>query len=238
MARNDGVQAGVAGTMKSPKVSTTSLAANSNETDPDATGKGIVQPSRRLVASSQEESLANDSFREQMIALLPRLSAFALSLTSNADLRDDLVQETCARALRHQDQWQAGTRLDRWMFRIALNQWLDWKRSAKRRGATVHVEEDNYPSNSDGRVVTENRLALAEVLRGLDQLRSEQRALIAMVCVDGLTYQEASEILGVPVGTVMSRVARARLALHDAMHRVQLSGAKTKTETRRGRGVR
>src|SRR5262249_59503637 len=82
----------------------------------------------RLVSDWSSDVCSSDL----MIALLPRLSAFALSLTGNADLRDDLVQETCARALRHQDQWQAGTRLDRWMCRIALNQWFDWQRSAKR----------------------------------------------------------------------------------------------------------
>jgi RNA polymerase sigma-70 factor (ECF subfamily) len=78
----------------------------------------------------------------------------------------------------------------------------------------------------------------ATVEAGLDQLRPKERTLIAMVCVDGLTYQEASEILGVPVGTVMSRLARARLALHDAINRAQLYKAKTKMETHRGRRVR
>jgi RNA polymerase sigma-70 factor (ECF subfamily) len=122
------------------------------------------------------------------------------------------------------------------MCRIALNQWFDWQRSAKRRGISVHVEEDKFPSDSDGRAITENRLALAEVLRGLDQIRPKERALIAMVCVDGLTYQEAAEILGVPVGTIMSRLARARLSLHDAINRVRKANATM--ETRRGRTVR
>jgi len=77
----------------------------------------IVEASWRFVARSQQECLANDCFREQMIAFLPRFAAFGLSLTGNADFGGDLVQETCARALRHQAQWGAGTRLDGWMFR-------------------------------------------------------------------------------------------------------------------------
>jgi len=86
----------------------------------------------------------------------------------------------------------------------------------------AEVSDEMLMAYADGALdaADENRLALAEVLRGLDQLRPKERALIAMVCVDGLTYQDASEILGVPVGTVMSRLARARLALHNAIHRV------------------
>ena len=83
------------------------------------------------------------------------------------------------------------------------------------------------------RAFTENRLALAEVLRGLDQLSPEHRVLIGLVCVDGMTYKQAAEILEVPLGTVMSRLARARLALHDAIHRTLVP-----RDTRRGRPFR
>jgi RNA polymerase sigma-70 factor (ECF subfamily) len=82
-------------------------------------------------------------------------------------------------------------------------------------------------------VITESRLALAEVLRGLDQLSPEHRVLIGLVCVDGMTYKQASEILELPVGTVMSRLARARLALHDAINQTLRSRG-----TRRGRPFR
>ena len=132
-----------------------------------------------------------------MIAFLPRLDrGLRYSLTGNADQRDDLVQETCARALAHRDQWQPGTRLDSWMFRIAQNLWFDRKRAEKIRGEPVDIEAVDNLSDSDGRAVMESRLALAEVLRGLDQLSPEHRVLIALVCVDGLTYQEASEVSG------------------------------------------
>jgi RNA polymerase sigma-70 factor (ECF subfamily) len=168
-----------------------------------------------------------------MIAFIPRLSAFALSLTGNADQRDDLVQETCARALAHRNQWQPGSRLDSWMYRIAQNLWLDRKRADRYRGEPIDIDTVGDLADSDGRRVTEGRLVLAEVLRGLAQLSPEHRVLIGLVCVDGMTYKEASEVLDLPVGTVMSRLARARVALHDAMNQKLVL-----RETRRGRPFR
>jgi len=194
---------------------------------------GIAQTVARCVAGPDDGSISDDTFREQMIAFLPRLSGFALSLTGNADQRDDLVQETCARALLHKDQWQPGTRLDSWMFRIAQNLWLDLKRADKYRGDPIDIESVSDTINCDGQALVENRLALAEVLRGLDRLAPEHRILIGLVCVDGMTYKQASEVLELPVGTVMSRLARARLALHEA-----IKGTLTSKEMRRGRPFR
>jgi RNA polymerase sigma-70 factor (ECF subfamily) len=153
-----------------------------------------------------------------MIAFLPRLSRFAYSLTGNPDQRDDLVQETCVRALERKNQWEPGTRLDSWMFRIAQNIWLDRKRAEKSRGTSVDFDSIDSLAGCDGRAVVEAQLDLAEVLRGLDQLTPHHRVLIALVCVEGLTYHEAASVLHIPVGTVMSRLSRARLALHDAIH--------------------
>ena len=195
--------------------------------------EGIVQFAVRCVSEPQDGSMDDDSFREQMIAFLPRLSAFALSLTGNADQRDDLVQETCSRALARRDQWQPGTRLDSWMFRIAQNLWLDRKRAERYRGELVDIDMVSDLTDSDGRRITESRLALAEVLSGLDHLSPEHRVLIGLVCVDGMTYRQAAEVLELPLGTVMSRLARARLALHDAVNRTLVL-----RETRRGRPFR
>jgi RNA polymerase sigma-70 factor (ECF subfamily) len=165
-----------------------------------------------------------------MIAFLPRLAGFAYALTGSIDQRDDLVQETCARALAYRDRWQPGTRLDSWMFRIAQNLWFDRKRAMKFRGEPADLDAVDNLVGSDGRAVTESRLALADVLKALDQLSPKHRALIALVCVDGLTYREAAEVLNLPVGTVMSRLARARLALHDAIYRASAKPTK-KLET-------
>jgi RNA polymerase sigma-70 factor (ECF subfamily) len=179
-----------------------------------------------------------DSFREQMIAFLPRLSRFAYALTGNADQRDDLVQETCLRALANRNQWQPGTRLESWMFRIAQNLWIDGMRAQRSRGERVDIEAIDAALHADGFHEAETRLALAEVVRGLARLPPEHRVVIALVCVDSLTYQEAAEVLHLPVGTVMSRLARARIALHDAINRIPAPGTGSNRGSRGGRPFR
>ena len=223
--------------MKPPRGAAAQTEAAPEGCDPGDDRQGIAHSAPRCVPRPRARKVT-DSFQEQMIAFLPRLSGFALSLTGNADQRDDLVQETCARALAHRDQWQPGTRLDSWMFRIAQNLWFDRKRAAKIRGEPMDIEAIENLAGSDGRRVMQSRLALTEVLRGLEQLSPEHRVLIALVCVDGLTYQEAADVLELPVGTVMSRLARARLALHDAINRAPAFKATTTPETRRGRNFR
>jgi RNA polymerase sigma-70 factor, ECF subfamily len=198
---------------------------------------GITESDARY-ANERQVGCMTDDFRERMIAFLPRLSRFAHSLTGNVDLRDELVQETCARALANADQWQRGTRLDSWMFKIAQNLWFDRFRAEKNRGEVVDIETEDGLIGADGRTVAEGRLALAEVTRGLAQLAPEHRVLIALVCVDGLTYKEAAAILDLPIGTVMSRLARARLALHDAINKRPLRTATTPMEIRRGRSFK
>jgi RNA polymerase sigma-70 factor (ECF subfamily) len=157
-----------------------------------------------------------------MIALLTRLSAFALCLTGNSEQHDDLVQETCARALACKDQWQPGAHLDTWMFRIAHNLWFDQMRSKRVRSEPLDID---YPVESHA--VWGSILVLADLLAALDQLSLEHRAMIALVCVDGLSYTEAAEILSLPVGAVMSGLACGRLALYDAV-----DAAATSTATR------
>jgi RNA polymerase sigma-70 factor (ECF subfamily) len=124
------------------------------------------------------------------------------------------------------------------MFRIAQNLWFDGKRAERSRGGAVDIHATDDLVGSDGRTVIYDRLALAEVLRGLDQLSLQHRVLIALVCVEGLTYHEAADVLGIPVGTVMSRLSRARLALHDAVYGAPHSKATTTLEKGRGRNIR
>ena len=155
-----------------------------------------------------------DELRTRMVELLPRLRRFAVALTGDLDQADDLVQETCMRALSRVEQWQPGTRLDSWMYRIAQNLWLDRMRARKVRGEQVDVESVEALAGPDGRVVVESRLTLNAVSAAMAQLPDEQRLLIALVCIDGLSYKEAAEITETPIGTVMSRLARARRELH------------------------
>lgn len=155
-----------------------------------------------------------DELRTRMVELLPRLRRFAVALAGDIDQADDLVQETCMRALSRVEQWQPGTRLDSWMYRIAQNLWLDRMRAKKVRGVQVDVEAAEVLAGPDGRDVVESRLTLAAVSAAMAHLPAEQRMLVALVCVDGLSYKEAAEITETPIGTVMSRLARARRELH------------------------
>lgn len=155
-----------------------------------------------------------DEIRVRIVAILPRLRRFAYALTGSTEQGDDLVQEACLRALSRIDSWQPGTRLDSWMYRIAQNIWLDRVRANKVRGEVVDIGIMEGVAGSDGRTVTEHELTLQAVDAALARLPVEQRAVVALVCIEGASYKEAAEIAGVPIGTIMSRLARARRALH------------------------
>ena len=159
----------------------------------------------------------SDDIRNRMVELLPRLRRFSYALTGNLDEADDLVQEACTRALTSAGQYQTGTRLDSWMYRIAQNIWFDKLRATKVRGEVVDVDTAIDLVGSDGRDVTESHLTLQVVARNISGLPVDQQLVIAHVCVDGQSYKEAAEALNIPIGTVMSRLACARQALHAAM---------------------
>ena len=159
-----------------------------------------------------------DDIRARMVAALPRLRRFAYALTGNTEQGDDLVQDACLRALSRIDLWQPGTRLDSWMYRIAQNIWLDRLRANKVRGEVVDIDAMEAMPGPDGRIVAESELTLQAVSGAMTRLPAEQRAIIALVCIEGLSYKEAAEVSGVPVGTVMSRLARARRSLHAVLN--------------------
>jgi RNA polymerase sigma-70 factor, ECF subfamily len=159
---------------------------------------------------------ASVRFGDQLIAVLPRLRRFARGLTGSAVEADDLVQAACERALARQHQFQEGTRFDSWMFRIVQTIWIDQIRSRDVRKEDGDVAEERLGSDEPVRRV-EARLALAEVRRAVDRLPPDQRAALVLVTVDGLSYKEAAHVVGVPVGTIMSRLARARIALQQQL---------------------
>ena len=103
------------------------------------------------------------------------------------------------------------------MYRIAQNLWFDRLRATKVRGEVVDVDTAMDLVGSDGRDVTESRLTLQAVAKSIAELPADQQLVIAHVCIEGLSYKEAAEALGIPIGTVMSRLARARRALHEAI---------------------
>jgi RNA polymerase sigma-70 factor (ECF subfamily) len=150
---------------------------------------------------------------DRIIALLPRLRRFALTLTRHQDDGDDLVQACVERALARLDSWKEDTRLDSWMFKIMQNLWIDQVRARRTRGVEASEAELAELPGADGRTVVETRLALQATLNAAMQLPEEQRAVLLLVVVEGFSYKDAASVLGVPVGTVMSRLSRARLAL-------------------------
>ncbi|MCD2341923.1 sigma-70 family RNA polymerase sigma factor [Ideonella azotifigens] len=153
-------------------------------------------------------SPASPDVRHQIAALLPRLRRFGRTLARHPADADDLVQIAIEKALNRIDQWAPGTRLDSWMFRIMQNAWIDEVRARERRDQTFLPEEAGAEVG-----VQDSQLDALAVRRAVAQLGDEQRAAVGMVLVEGFSYQEAAELLGIPIGTLTSRLARAREAL-------------------------
>ena len=151
--------------------------------------------------------------RAELMSLIPRLRRFALAMTGSRADGDDLVQDTLERALLRLDQWRPDTKLDAWVFRIAKNLWIDQIRSRRARERVVVSDPDAEAPGIDGRSAMEAALTLSKALQALASLPEEQRIVITLVQIEGFTYREAAEILGIPEGTVTSRLVRARAAI-------------------------
>ena len=149
----------------------------------------------------------------ELVALLPRLRRFALVLCRSQPLADDLVQGACERALANANSWTPGTRFDAWMFRILRNHWIDQLRRMRTEGMMEDVTLQTQLVGDPGEEPIMSRLALAEVQQAIDSLPQEQKEVLALVCGEDLTYREAAEVINIPVGSVMSRLARARKRL-------------------------
>ena len=164
---------------------------NSNEAKSEA--------SRREVRAGLEPSLA-------------RLWRYALLLSRTRDAADDLVQATCLRAIERADQFVPGTRVDRWLFAILRSIWLNDVRSQRIRagGGIVDAEE---VLTLDGAREIETNITASAVLRAINRLPEAQRETILLVYGEGYSYGEAATALGVPIGTIMSRLAAGRAAL-------------------------
>ncbi|MEM6462150.1 MAG: RNA polymerase sigma factor [Pseudomonadota bacterium] len=158
-----------------------------------------------------------DEFGQQMVALLPNLRRFAISLCRSRDIADDLVQTTCEKALANHSSYKPGTRMDAWLFRILRNSWIDRVRRNRTEGHAVEIDDANALIGQDGQTVTEARLTLDETAKSIAALPDDQREVLLLVCVESLSYREASEVLDVPIGTVMSRLARARKKISEDM---------------------
>ena len=158
------------------------------------------------------------TMKDAILAVLPRLRRFCHAMAGNAADGDDLMQSTVERALAHGDQFQRGTRIDSWLYRIAQNLQIDLARAKGRRGTAVPVEDAFGLVGDDGEGVF-HRAELAAVSRALADVPEDQRAAFLLVVVEGLSYREAADALDVPVGTIMSRIARARGRIDKALGR-------------------
>ena len=152
----------------------------------------------------------DDDVRAQLAELLPRLRRFARVITRNVADADDLVQVAVEKALARTAQWRPGSRLDNWMFGIMKNAWIDEIRSRRRR-ERVHAPEEAGATVGDASAASRD-IALS-VQAAMARLPEEQRMAIALVLVEGLSYKDAAESLGIPMGTLTSRLARGREAL-------------------------
>ncbi len=157
-----------------------------------------------------------EEFGTRLIAFLPNLRRFAISLCGSRDLADDLVQAACERALANAGRFEPGTRLDAWMFRILRNLWIDQVRRQKTAGVHDDIAERPDIVGSSGEREAEARLILKTVAEAIAELPDGHREVLLLVCVEELSYREAADILGIPIGTVMSRLARARKNLAEA----------------------
>jgi RNA polymerase sigma-70 factor (ECF subfamily) len=147
--------------------------------------------------------------RQDLDRLLPRLWRFCHVLTGDRAAAEDLAQAACLRALEREDQFLPDTRLDSWLFRIAQSVWFNTRRAdrVRRGGGLVPAEEAGLVAPGED---AETNIFLSEVLSQVMSLPEAQRATVLLVYVEGYSYQEAADLLEIPAGTVMSRLAGAR----------------------------
>ena len=143
---------------------------------------------------------------------IPALRRFARGLLRDADAADDLVQDCLMRAISRWHLPRDGNKLRAWLFAILYNLFVSDRRASGRRGGlAVPVEGwDRIVPPVDGRRLAEDRLTWRDLMAGLEGLPAEQRAVVLLVGVEDLSYEEAAKVIGVPLGTVMSRLSRAR----------------------------
>ena len=152
-----------------------------------------------------------DDFEQALASVLPRLRRFAHGLTRDTADADDLTQQTAERILKSRSGWQAGTNFDAWAYRIMRNLWIDTARSRQRQAKVMAPEEAGTQVGVAGDA--EDRIELHYLMRAMDRLPDEQREAVALVMIEGLSYADAADVLGVPAGTLTNRLVRGRQAL-------------------------
>lgn len=170
----------------------------------------MSKPDRRKLIKKRITRQREETLRDHIVSLLPRLRRFGLSLTKDLDRADDLVQGACERALTRLDQLREETRLDSWLYRIIYTQWIDTLRRRQIRSDKLIVLSRQAESTSASNESDFQLSSSIDVHSALESLPEEHRAAVMLVCVEGYSYAEAAGVLKVPAGTVASRVSRAR----------------------------
>jgi RNA polymerase sigma-70 factor (ECF subfamily) len=155
------------------------------------------------------------SLKDQMLAVVPKLRAFGISLTGNADRADDLVQETLMRAWAHLDSFTPGTNMQAWLFTILRNHFRTEYRKRRREvedADGIHTNRLSTPPEQHG------HMELQEFRAALSELPEDQREALVLVGASGFSYEEAAQISGCAIGTVKSRVNRARARLAEKLN--------------------
>lgn len=158
----------------------------------------------------------------ELVAAIPRLRRYARVLTGESTRADDLVQETLARAWEKRRLWAAGTDLRAWMFTIMHNVFVNQRALARRDARNVSLDGDDDAGPAwqiSVRPAQQTRVELLETLREVGRLPVDQRAVLVLAAVEEMRYEEIAAVLAIPVGTVMSRLSRAREKLRRATQR-------------------
>lgn len=156
--------------------------------------------------------------RDELMEHVPRLRRYARALVHNRELADDLVQDTLERALRHAGQYHEGSDLRAWLFTIMHNAFANQMRGAGMRAVHVPMDDDAL-TDADWRVAPgpSGSLEVRDLDYALQRLPAEQREVVLMVGLESMSYAEVALALGVPIGTVMSRLSRGRERLRMLM---------------------
>ena len=142
--------------------------------------------------------------------IFPRLWRYCLLLTGATHHADDLAQSTCLKALEKSDNFQLGTNLDRWLFTIAKNMWLNERRAQAIRQSGSLSTNENVDILASRHTNPDVSIVHSDVLKSILQLPETQRIVVALVYIEGYSYKDASKILDIPIGTIMSRLSTAR----------------------------
>lgn len=158
----------------------------------------------------------DDDRKAAILAEIPRLRRYARALLREPDRADDLVQDTLERALDHLDNWRTGESPRRWLFTIMHHLFIDQVRKAARRGEQALLPLDSAEALAEP-ASQFDQVAALDILDALQAISAERRAALLIVGVEGFSYAEAANVLGIPAGTLMSRIARGREELRGLL---------------------